>query len=194
MSAFLPTGITALVKTLRFKWSGEPLPDKCVVAFWHSKMVAGWFLSRTDSVALVSPSKDGNYLTSVLKKWKYLVVRGSSSKKGMEALLEAIEMVKGGKAKRIVITPDGPRGPKEEFKRGAFIAAKELGLPLVFLHIKYRDGMKFMKSWDRFELPYPFSVVEVRTERLDTAAFPEEKEEQIVYLEHVSRVLWEKRI
>lgn len=189
MSALLPTGISALVKTLRFKWSGSPLPDKCIVAFWHSKMLAGWYVSKEHAVALVSPSKDGDYLTSVLEKWKYRVVRGSSSKKGMEALEEAIATINNGGSNRIVITPDGPRGPAEVMKRGAFIAAKELGLPLMFLRINYRSSYKLTKSWDTFEIPLPFSTVDIHVEELDTSSFPEDKDGQLLFLERVSSKL-----
>lgn len=193
MPVILPLGINSLVKTLRLKWNGEKLPDSCVVTFWHSKMIAGWYISKSNAVALVSASKDGNYLTSILRKWNYHVVRGSSSKHGIEALHQAIDLVTHEKVKRIVITPDGPRGPKEVLKRGAFIAASELSIPLFFLHIKYRDGMKLTKSWDKFELPYPFSVVEISTQRIDTNDFPIEKTEQREYLEHLSQQLRQKQ-
>ena len=189
MSAILPTGISALVRTLRIKWSGTPLPDKCIVAFWHSKMIAGWYVSKEDALGLVSPSKDGDYPTSVLKKWGYTVVRGSSSKKGMEALEEAMALVKSGSSKRIVITPDGPRGPLEIMKRGAFIASNELGIPLVFLHIRYKRSYKLAKSWDKFEIPFPFSIVEVRAEELDTTNFPDDQDSQRTFLDKVSAKL-----
>jgi lysophospholipid acyltransferase (LPLAT)-like uncharacterized protein len=149
-------------------------------------MIAGWYVSKDNAVALVSPSKDGDYLSSILKKWKYKVVRGSSSKKGMEALKEAIALIKDGGSNRIVITPDGPRGPKEVLKRGAFIAAKELGLPLVFLHIKYQSSHKLTKSWDTFEIPFPFSAVDIVAEELDTSNFPDDKDGQRAFLEAVS--------
>jgi lysophospholipid acyltransferase (LPLAT)-like uncharacterized protein len=189
MSALLPIGISALVKTLRFKWSGSPLPDKCIVAFWHSKMLAGWYVSKDHAVALVSPSKDGDYLTSVLEKWEYTVVRGSSSKKGMEALEEAMAMISSGNSKRIVITPDGPRGPAQVMKRGALIAAKELALPLIFLHINYQSSYKLTKSWDTFEIPLPFSTVDVYAEEIDTSNFPDDRDAQSVYLELLSAKL-----
>ncbi len=189
MSALLPIGISVLAKTLRFKWSGSPLPDRCIVGFWHSKMIAGWYVSKDDAVALVSPSKDGDYLTTVLTSWKYKVVRGSSSKKGMEALEEAINLIKNDDSHRIVITPDGPRGPKEEFKRGAFIAAKDLGLPLLFLHINYRSSYTLTKSWDTFEIPLPFSAVDIYAEELDTSNFPDDRDGQRIYLEKVSAKL-----
>src|SRR4051812_11191881 len=93
---FFPVGLTLLMKSLRIKWHGEPLPYKCIVTFWHSQMLAGWWVSRQDAVALVSKSKDGEYLTSILGRWKYKTVRGSSSSSGKEALEEAIDLLKTG--------------------------------------------------------------------------------------------------
>jgi lysophospholipid acyltransferase (LPLAT)-like uncharacterized protein len=187
MSLILPPAISTLVKSLRIRWHGIPLPSECVVAFWHSRMVAGWRLARKNGVAIVSQSRDGDHLTSVLEQWHYMIVRGSSSKGGMEALEEAMRLVKEKKAKRLVITPDGPRGPREEFKRGAFIASKELGLPLIFLHINFRDSMTFMESWDKFEVPYPFSFVDVTAEEIDPSSFPTEKDAQIAWLADLSK-------
>ncbi len=186
MSAILPPGLSTLIKTLRTKWDGEPLPERCIVTFWHSRMIGGWWLARKNAVALVSKSNDGEHLAKVLTKWEYRLTRGSSSHDGKEALNDAIEMVRSGEADRLVLTPDGPRGPREEFKRGAFIAAKELGIPLIFLRIRYRDGMKLMKSWDRFEIPYPLSTIEVQAETIDISSFPIEKEKQIDWLQKLS--------
>lgn len=152
-------------------------------------MLAGWYVSKEHAVALVSPSKDGDYLTSVLEKWEYTVVRGSSSKKGMEALEEAIATINNGSSNRIVITPDGPRGPAEVMKRGTFIASKELGLPLMFLRINYRSSYKLTKSWDTFEIPLPFSTVDIHVEELDTSNFPDDKDGQLLFLERVSSKL-----
>jgi hypothetical protein len=183
LSNILPVGLTGLARSLRFKWIGEPLPEKCIVTFWHSRMIAGWWVARENAIALVSKSKDGEYLNGILTKWSYNVVRGSSSHSGKEALDEAIEMLKDRHAGRLVITPDGPRGPKEIFKRGAFIAARELDVPLYFLSIKYRANIQLLKSWDSFQIPYPLSQVNIISHRIDTRGFPSESEEQKLFLE-----------
>jgi lysophospholipid acyltransferase (LPLAT)-like uncharacterized protein len=74
-------------------------------------------------------------------------------------------------------------------KRGAFLASKELGLPLIFIHINYRSSYKLIKSWDTFEIPLPFSTVDLYVEELDTSNFPEDKDRQRIYLEVVSAKL-----
>lgn len=186
LSTILPSGLTTLIYSLRFEWIGEPLPEKCIVAFWHSQMIAGWWAARKNSVALVSKSNDGENLNKILVKWGYKTVRGSSSVSGKEALDQAMEMIRRGEAKRVVITPDGPKGPKEIFKRGAFIAAKELNLPMYFLTIAYKNGMTLPKSWDKFQIPFPLSTVVITTHLIDTSGFPSHLEEQKYFLESAS--------
>ncbi len=130
-----------------------------VAAFWHGKMLIGWHLFRKNNpAAIVSTSKDGELLTRVLKHWKYDLVRGSSSKGGKEALQILTDKALEGKT--IVITPDGPLGPAKKFKAGAVIAAQRAVKPLLLAGIGYGKSVK-LKSWDGFEIPYPFSKVYV---------------------------------
>jgi len=168
----LPFFATLLAKTLRFSWSGEIIPARAIVMFWHGEMFAGWYSVRNRKpVALVSASKDGNFLATVLTSWGYRLSRGSSKKSGMEALIIAMESIKNQECNTLVITPDGPRGPRHTYKRGAFIAARELSLPLYHLHIEYASR-KVLKSWDQFEVPMPFTRVSIRVEQINVDGFP----------------------
>lgn len=179
----LPVLATIVARTLRVRWHTERPASPCVIMFWHGSMVAGWFCVRSlKPVALVSKSKDGGILASVLQSWGYRLVRGSSTKQGREALAEAIEDVRRGRAGVIAITPDGPRGPRMKYKRGAFSAAKELAVPLYHLHISY-TRKRTLKSWDRFEVPLPFSRVELRAERIEYASYPDELAAQRTWLD-----------
>jgi len=164
----LPFGTTLLASTLRIRMRGDVLPERAIVMFWHGKMFAGWYgLRRRCPVALVSRSKDGEFLASVLSHWHYKLARGSSGKRGMEALDEAINALNEGVSDSLAITPDGPRGPRHVFKRGAFLAARETGLPLYMLRIRYHRRIVLTRSWDKFEVPLPFSRVEIKVDRVD---------------------------
>lgn len=128
-----------------------------VVAFWHGSMLYPWYYFRNRKLqALISQSKDGELLARILKKWKYQVVRGSSSKGGRVALGVMVDLLKHEGA--VAITPDGPRGPIHEFKPGAVIAAQRAQVPLVLLGAGYMKQTQ-LKSWDRFSVPKPFSKV-----------------------------------
>ncbi len=130
-----------------------------VLAFWHGTMLLPWFLHRNKNFAgLTSKSKDGDLLARILKKWKYKVLRGSSSEGGDVALGLMIDFAKNGYS--IAVTPDGPKGPPFKMKAGAVVAAKKAGLPLVLLGVGFRKK-RLLKSWDRFQVPMFFTSANV---------------------------------
>jgi len=165
-SFILKHSLDALCKTLRVSYKNKKVIDDLrkkkqnyVLAFWHGTMLLPWFLHRDDGfAALTSKSKDGDLLARQLKHWKYKVVRGSSSKGGDVALGIMVDHAKNGFS--IAITPDGPRGPEHEFKAGAVITAKKSGVPVVLMGIGIKSKKK-LKSWDKFQVPNPFSSVKV---------------------------------
>lgn len=163
---FASLAIRLLLKTLRIQIAnGEAIAKAVnekrnfVSAFWHGSMMIGWYIHRKKNMAaLVSQSKDGDVLASVLEKWKYNVVRGSSSVGGQDALATMVELT--SKNYSLAITPDGPRGPIHKMKAGAVITAKKSSTPLFLAGIGIKN--KFvLKSWDHFEVPKPFSKVVV---------------------------------
>ena len=158
--------IQTLCKTLRIQTIGSEsinsfIKEKgnFVLAFWHGTMVIPWFAHRNlNLLAIISQSKDGDLLAKILRKWKYKVVRGSSSKGGEVALQIMIDHAKHECA--VAITPDGPRGPNFKMKAGAVITAKKSGVPLVLVGVGYKSKTK-LHSWDNFEVPLPFSKVQL---------------------------------
>ena len=162
----LKHSLDALCKSLRVSYRNKKVVDELrkknqnyVLAFWHSTMIASWYLHKNDGfAALTSKSKDGDLLAKQLKHWKYKVVRGSSSKGGDVALGVIVDHAKNGYS--IAITPDGPRGPEHKFKAGAVITAKKSGVPVVLMGIGIKSKKK-LKNWDKFQIPNPFSTVKV---------------------------------
>jgi len=156
--------IQALCKTLTIEPVGKKSFDellskkqKFVLAFWHGTMVVPWYAHRNlRLLAIISQSKDGELLAKILRKWKYKVVRGSSSKGGEVALQIMIDHAKHESS--VAITPDGPRGPNFQMKAGAVVTAKKSSVPLVLVGAAYRSKTT-LHSWDNFEVPYPFSKV-----------------------------------
>lgn len=133
-----------------------------VVAFWHGTMFAGWFLHRPGNnetvSALVSQSKDGAYLSAILEQWGFTMIRGSSHIGGKEAMQLMVDAVRAGSA--LAITPDGPRGPKNEMKMGAVRTAQRTHVPLVLAGVAMKKK-RHLRSWDAFQVPMPFTRVAV---------------------------------
>ena len=158
-----------LFSTCRIKISGD-VPDKGksnVIAFWHGKMLVGWRVAKKLTAnlrAVVSPSRDGQILTDYLGKIGLDTIRGSSDKSPKELLKEIESYLEAGTS--IAITPDGPRGPIHEAKPGAVVAAVRSDAELYGLEITMSKS-KELGSWDKFEIPLPFSTIEVKVKRIE---------------------------
>jgi lysophospholipid acyltransferase (LPLAT)-like uncharacterized protein len=162
------TAMRLLVATLRYRVNGGrgpvQLPDEPVIfALWHNRLalcmkVYGSFVRplhpHDHLAALISASKDGALLAAILQHFGAQPVRGSSSRRGTRALLELTSWAERGYD--LAVTPDGPRGPCYVVQEGVMVLAQVTGLPII--PYSCRLGWKLrMKSWDRFEIPLPFS-------------------------------------
>jgi hypothetical protein len=162
----LSFGVTVLCKTLTVvKVNGRSIESlekekkNFILAFWHGTMLYPWFEHRNKKLlGLVSKSKDGELLAKLLKRFKYKLVRGSSSSDGDESLKSMVDYLNSNGS--VAITPDGPRGPSHKIKAGAVIAAKRSQSPLILLGVAYEKKF-ILKSWDKFEIPKPFTKVKL---------------------------------
>ena len=160
---FLYYAITALCKSLKIEKENYEVIEKLnsknqnyVLAFWHGTMLLPWYLHGAPNfAALTSKSRDGDLLAKVLKKWKYQVVRGSSSTGGDVALGIMVDYARNKYS--IAITPDGPRGPRQKFKAGAVVTAKKTKIPVVLAGVAFKRK-KILSNWDKFEIPYFFTT------------------------------------
>ncbi|MDT8323181.1 MAG: lysophospholipid acyltransferase family protein [Bacteroidota bacterium] len=158
----LRTLIEFTLRTVKFTVENEqPVIDMLeegrpfVLVFWHGSMTYPWWRMRgRNAAALVSHSKDGQILANLLGSWDYHVLRGSSSRGSKEAMQAMRGAVRDGHV--LCVTPDGPRGPYHEMKMGAVRVAQTMRVPLVSVSVGYRRFRR-LKSWDRFEIPYPFT-------------------------------------
>jgi len=108
--------------------------------------------------AMVSASRDGALLSRILELFHVEPARGSSSRRGPQALRELVTWAEQGFD--LALTPDGPRGPRYVVQEGVIAAAQLTGLAIV--PVTYRLGWKIrLKSWDGFLIPLPFSWCEV---------------------------------
>jgi lysophospholipid acyltransferase (LPLAT)-like uncharacterized protein len=106
---------------------------------------------------MISPSVDGEAPTWLAQRYGAHVVRGSGSYTGVRAVRGVYQAVVKDKISAL-ITPDGPRGPRFEFKPGAVFSAQISGVPIVPLAFAAKP-VRVLKTWDKFVLPLPFSRV-----------------------------------
>ncbi len=192
-----------LMLTWRVKWNDRSgaftgTQGPVIYCLWHNRLAISmlvyhrWTRKKRPAkglVALISASKDGGLLADVLKNFDVQAVRGSSSRRGNQALLEATRALEDGY--NIAITPDGPRGPKYKVQPGIIALAQLSGLPIIpvaaYLSPKVRT-----KSWDNFQIPLPFAKCEIEFGEAITvpeSASEEEREEARLKLERALMVM-----
>ncbi|YCM44725.1 lysophospholipid acyltransferase family protein [Verrucomicrobiaceae bacterium 227] len=126
---------------------------------WHNQICVAPYLWRKmfpkrECVVLTSASKDGVVLASAVKVFRVGAVHGSSSRRGVAALVALRKAAKEGKD--LVFTPDGPRGPKYELQPGVVKIAQTSGCLVSPFKIEFSSCWR-LKSWDAFQIPKPFS-------------------------------------
>ena len=131
----------------------------CVFTVWHGRMFIPIFVQRNRGiVAMVSQHTDGEIIAQAMEMLGYRTVRGSSTRGGGTALRDIVKLIKSGAYG--AMTPDGPRGPKGDFKEGTLILAQLTGAYLVPMTHACSKA-KVFGSWDSFMLAKPFSKVVV---------------------------------
>ncbi len=141
--------------------AGRPL----IFAFWHGRMLMilpAWrALLRELGVTkprqpyvMSSPHGDGRLMAAATARFGLRTIYGSSRKGGARVLLEARRILRAGDI--IVITPDGPRGPRMQAQGGIVQLAQSVGVPIVPITFAAK-GQKVLGSWDRFVFVWPGS-------------------------------------
>ena len=161
-------------------------------ALWHNSVLIqphfyNTYFPARYGTAMTSASGDGGLMAEVLSHFRIQAARGSSSRRGAEALIKLIRRLREGDD--ICIIPDGPRGPRYSFAPGSVHLAMKSGVPILPLHYEFSSAWR-LKSWDAFIIPKPFSRVDITLlplvhippkppEGQDTETFVNEKAEEI---------------
>ena len=134
-----------------------------IPVYWHQHMLFGvraLLDLRDDGLKLgflISPSVDGTGPSMLVGRIGGRVIRGSSTHTGARALRDYYETIVKQQVSP-AITPDGPRGPVHEFKPGAVMLSQLSGKPILPVSVAASHTWR-LRTWDRFELPLPFSRV-----------------------------------
>lgn len=131
---------------------------------WHQQIVAsGLFLHSLTPRGLVlgfliSPSREGEFVSRVATHHGTYTMRGSSSRTGSEALAALEEGTDQGISP--MMYADGPRGPARVFKPGSVILSQRTGTPIMPVATAI-DRYWQLNSWDKNRIPKPFARITV---------------------------------
>ncbi len=131
--------------------SGQPF----IITFWHYNVLyASLAGGRLPMVAMVSPSKDGEFIARIMESKGLATVRGSRSKGGVGAIKGLLKAVRQGLSP--VIIADGSQGPAKVVQGGSLVIASRAGIPILPMSWSF-SRYKLFRSWDKTLLPMPFA-------------------------------------
>lgn len=192
--------VRTVAHTIRYTWNDHSgfAADQAIYCVWHNRLAlclkayATYARPRAKTcglAAIVSASRDGAFLAGVLECFDVQPVRGSSSRRGAQAMLELASWAERGYD--LAITPDGPRGPCYVVQDGTMMLAQMTGLPIIPASYSLNWRLR-IKSWDHFLVPLPFAHCEMvigRPVRVPREATDAEREELRKQLEAELRAI-----
>jgi len=136
-----------------------------ILAFWHAQQLMIPIGYRgAGSHVLISQHGDGEIIARIIARFGHQAVRGSSTRGGAGALRALIKLGRSGQD--VVVTPDGPKGPRHVAKLGVVQLAKVTGLPIVplaFACSKKNSSRAGIATWSRIHFPEACSSTGTRS-------------------------------
>ena len=132
-------------------------PERYLYCVWHDSMVIPTFAGKHRSTAaLTSQHADGSFVAHVLRWVGVSAIRGSTNRMGAGAMRQLIRTTED---KHIVVTPDGPRGPRRQMSIGIVFLASHTGRAVVPTAYSCSRCWKVKGSWTDLVIPKPFANV-----------------------------------
>lgn len=126
-----------------------------VLTFWHGHLLMMVYAKyRKPIMTMGSQHRDGELVVRTIKHFGASAARGSTTRGGTSALRTMLLAAREGYT--LAITPDGPNGPRRVAQKGVVQIAQATGLPVI--PVAFVASRKtLLRSWDRFQVPHPFS-------------------------------------
>jgi len=162
--------VLAIRFTCRVRYHDDPRPAlrasgvSYAYAFLHAHQIASVVVAESGTGAMVSRSTDGELLIPSLRVRGVVPVRGSTGRGGEDkggagALAALVRHGRGGAP--VYLAVDGPRGPRNHVRRGIGQLAVALDAAILVAVALPSRRWILRRSWDRFQIPQPFSTIDV---------------------------------
>ncbi|MBA3812465.1 MAG: lysophospholipid acyltransferase family protein [Caulobacteraceae bacterium] len=164
--------VEVVIATLRWRIPDRAIadlalasPQGVIALFWHGRIVQGMacrpLLKKRPRRVMISRSRDGAFIAMAAERLGVPPIRGSAGKVGdplgkggAAAFREAVDFIQGGGV--MILTPDGPRGPREVLPPGPAQLARAADCAVFLMSLAAKPVLT-LKSWDRASLPLPFA-------------------------------------
>jgi lysophospholipid acyltransferase (LPLAT)-like uncharacterized protein len=133
----------------------------CFITLWHGRILVfpKIMAKYGEFIVLTSAHNDGQYIDKFISLYGHKTIRGSTYRGGLLATKDIIKNIHD--KNRIVITPDGPRGPKWKINSVVTNIAARFDIPII--HVSFSSTkVKILNAWDKFMIPMPFAQILIK--------------------------------
>lgn len=153
--------LNSVGKTIKWESIGEENFHKLsaenkglIIVTWHGRMFLPiYYLQNLGIYGIVSPSRDGEYFSRLFSRFGWQIIRGSTKRNAIQALRQAMRILKQGKV--LAITPDGPRGPREKVQTGTVYLATVAEASIIPVGASCSHRIH-LQTWDKALVPMPW--------------------------------------
>jgi lysophospholipid acyltransferase (LPLAT)-like uncharacterized protein len=140
-------------------------PEGVIALFWHGRIIQAMacrpLLAQKPRRVMISLSRDGEFIAMAAQRLRIPPIRGSTgrgeggaAKGGAGAFRQALSFLKSGGV--MILTPDGPRGPREVLPVGPAQMARAAQCPVFLMSLAASPALA-PRSWDHARIPLPFA-------------------------------------
>lgn len=167
----------------KYHFIDEPIEEQCIAVTWHSELlitpqVYRHLRKKQKTSAIISQHYDGELIAKTLGFLHVTPLRGSSKRGAKAVLIAAINAIKDNFS--VMITPDGPKGPRYSMSDGAVALALRSNLPIMAVNYQANRYWQ-LKSWDQFVIPKPFTQLDIYHQIISLSQL--QKDEAKLYLQ-----------
>lgn len=167
---------------IKYHIDGQMPKDNAVFIGWHGELfvlpLAYRQVRKNYNIhGIISHHFDGAMIARVLKLAAGIgALRGSSTRGAKAVLIQAIRKIEEGDD--IMLTPDGPKGPRHRLQHGMLSLAKRAGGRAVIFTMQPQRYWQF-KSWDRFMIPKPFTKIDIYIQVQQLQSFDDKSAQEV---------------
>lgn len=192
---FIALAMLILRATCRARIHDDPRPvlrangARYVFSVLHAHQIAAATCRERGTAAMVSQSRDGDFVAVGLRLLGIKTIRGSSRRRGedkggLSALRSLGEHVRSGHPAYLAV--DGPRGPRNRVHKGIAVLSQQSGAAVLNAVAVPTRRWIFKRTWDRFQIPKPFCRIDVY---VAVPIWPEQGEPVEQYRRRIERSL-----
>jgi len=153
-----------ICSTLRYKVKQAPVGPSLFAA-WHGQSFPLFYWAQHLKLCLLPVANwRGDILAYLANKYGYQTVRFKETGTPLERseqLVQLLDLLKQGYSAAIAV--DGPPKPmvRHQAKPGILYLSRKSGLPVVPIGLKLKKKLTLAWRWDKYEIPLPWSEVEI---------------------------------